>query len=58
MVYCSEVVLPSELQYGSPRVQSYQPVEVKQARQDVIDILKELRDIAIARSTRYQQTLW
>jgi hypothetical protein len=32
MVYGSEVVLPTKLQYGSPRVQAYQLVEVMQAR--------------------------
>jgi hypothetical protein len=57
MVYGSEAVLYSKLQYGSPRVQAYQPVKVEQAWQDVIDLLKELRDIAVARSVRYQQTL-
>jgi hypothetical protein len=31
MVYGSEVVLPIELQYGSPRVQAYQSIEAEQA---------------------------
>jgi hypothetical protein len=57
MMYGSEVVLPSELQYGSPRVQDYQSVEAEQARQDVVDLLEESRDIVIVRSPRYQQTL-
>jgi hypothetical protein len=30
MVYGLEVVLPSKLQYGSPKVQAYQPVKAKQ----------------------------
>jgi hypothetical protein len=57
MVYGSVVVLPSELQYGSPRVQAYQPIEVEQAWQDVVDLLKESRHINVIRSTRYRQTL-
>jgi hypothetical protein len=57
MVYGSEIVLPSELQYGSLRVQAYQTVEVEQAWKDVIDLLQESRDITVARSARNQRTL-
>jgi hypothetical protein len=57
MVYGEEAVLPMELQYGSPRVKTYQPVETKLERQDAIDLLKESRDITVARSAGYQQTL-
>jgi hypothetical protein len=57
MVYGSEVILPSELQYGSSKVQGYQLVEVEQERRDAINLLKELRGIAITRMVRYQQTL-
>jgi hypothetical protein len=57
MVYGSKVVLPSELQYESPRVQTNQPVKVEQAWQDVIDLLEESRDIVLVRSARYLQTL-
>jgi hypothetical protein len=53
MVYGSEVVLPIKLQYGSPKVQAYQSVEAEQAQQDTINLLKELRDITVARSARY-----
>jgi hypothetical protein len=31
MVYGEEVMLPTELQYRSPRVQAYQSVEAEQA---------------------------
>jgi hypothetical protein len=57
MVYGSEDVLPSELQYGPPRVQAYQLVEAEQARQDVVDLLEESWDITVVRLARYQQTL-
>jgi hypothetical protein len=53
MVYGSKVMLPIELQYESPRVQAYQPVDAEQARQYTIDLLKKSRDIIIARSVRY-----
>jgi hypothetical protein len=53
MVYGSEVVLPIKLQYGSPMVQAYQSVEAEQAQQDTINLLKELRDITVARSAKY-----
>jgi hypothetical protein len=56
MVYGAEVVLPTELQYGSPRVQAYQPIQVEQAQQDAIDLFKESRDITVTRSAEYQQT--
>jgi hypothetical protein len=56
-MYGLEVVLPTELQYGSPKVQAYQPIEVEQARQYDIDLLEESRDIAVVRSDGYQQTL-
>jgi hypothetical protein len=36
MVYGVEAILPIELHYGSPRVQAYQSVEAKRARQDDI----------------------
>jgi hypothetical protein len=57
MVYEAEVVLLTELQYGSPRVQAYQPIKVEQALQDTIDLLEESRDIAVTRSAGYQQTI-
>jgi hypothetical protein len=56
MVYGAEVVLPTELQYGSPRVQAYQPIQAEQAQQDAIDLFKESRDITVTRSAEYQQT--
>jgi hypothetical protein len=57
MVYGSEVVLPTELQYGSPRVQAYQLDEAEEAQWVVIDFLKESTNIVVARSVRYQQML-
>jgi hypothetical protein len=44
MVYGPEAVLPTELQYGSPRVQTYRPDVVDEGRKDAANLLKELRD--------------
>jgi hypothetical protein len=57
MVSRAEAVLPTELQYGSLRVQAYQTVEAEQAQLHALDLLKESRDIAITKSVRYQQML-
>jgi hypothetical protein len=58
MVYEAEGVLPTNLQYGSPRVQAYQPNMAEEALQGAIDLLGESRDTAIIRSARYQQAFW
>jgi hypothetical protein len=58
MVYGSEVVLPTELQYGFPTVQAYQPNEVEHAQRDAVDLLEESRDVVVIRSARYQQMVW
>jgi hypothetical protein len=57
MVYGAEVVLPNDLQYGFPRVSTYQPDMVEEALKDAIDLLEEARNTAIIRSTGYQQAL-
>jgi hypothetical protein len=57
MVYGVEAVLPTDLQYGSPRIQADQSGAAKEARKDAIDLLEESRDTAIIRSAGYQQAL-
>jgi hypothetical protein len=54
MVYGTKVVLPTELQYGFPRVQAYQSDAIKETQKDIIDLLEESRDIIVARSAGYQ----
>jgi hypothetical protein len=54
MLYGVDVVLPTDLQYGSPRVRTYQPDMVKEAQKDAIYLLKESRDIIVIRSAGYQ----
>jgi hypothetical protein len=45
-------VLPTDLQYESPRVRAYQLDIAKEARKDAIDLLEESRDTAVIRSAR------
>jgi hypothetical protein len=54
MVYGAEVILPTDLQYGSPRVWAYQLEVIKEAWKDAIDLLEESRDIAVIRLVGYQ----
>jgi hypothetical protein len=53
MVYGAEVVLPTNLQFGSPTVQTYQLDMAKEARKDTIDLFKISRDTIIIRSAGY-----
>jgi hypothetical protein len=57
MVYGAEVMLPTKMQYGSPRVRAYQLGVDKESWKDVVDLLEESRDIAVTRSAGYQQAL-
>jgi hypothetical protein len=57
MVYGAEVMLPIELQYGSPRVWAYQLGMAEKARKDAIELLEESRDITVMRLAGYQQAL-
>ena len=57
LVYGAEAVLPSDLLHNAPRVELYTEAEAEQARQDVVDLLEEEREMAMIRSTIYQQDL-
>jgi hypothetical protein len=50
MVYGIEAVVPSGLQYWSPRVQTNQPNAAEEAGKNAINLLKESRDTAVIRS--------
>jgi hypothetical protein len=54
MLYGVETILPTDLQYGPPRVYAYQPDMAEEAQKDAIDLLEESRDTAIIRSVGYQ----
>jgi hypothetical protein len=57
MVHGSEAVLPTDIDYGSPRVRAYTKEGNQVALEDVIDQLDEARDVALLRSAKYQQAL-
>jgi hypothetical protein len=57
MVYRADAMLPTELQYGSPRVRAYQSDAAKEPQKDAIDLLKESREIAITMLAGYQHAL-
>jgi hypothetical protein len=57
LVYGTEAVLPTDLEYGSPRVQGYDKGTNQRARADSLDQLDEARTVALMHSARYQQAL-
>ena len=57
LVYGAKAVLPSDLLHNAPRVELFSKAEAEQARQDVVDLLEEEHEMALIRSTIYQQDL-
>jgi hypothetical protein len=57
LVYGAEVVLSTDLEYGSPRVRGYDEGTNQRAREDSLDQLDDARTVALMHSTRYQQAL-
>ena len=57
MVYGSEAVLPTDLDYGAPRIRAYDEQGAKASLEDAMDQLDEARDVALLRSDKYQQAL-
>jgi transposase InsO family protein len=57
LVYGAEVVLPTDLEYDSPRTKTYNDQNNQTSREDSLDQLEEARDVALLHSTRYQQSL-
>ena len=54
LVYSAEAILPTDLEYGSPRLKAYQVQQNQQAREDSLDQVDEARDVALLHSARYQ----
>ena len=50
-------MLLSDFLHNAPRVELFSEAEAEQARQDVVDLLEEEREMALIRSTIYQQDL-
>jgi hypothetical protein len=57
MVYSPEAVLPTDLDYGAPRVRVYNEQGAKASLEDAMDQLDEARDVALLRSAKHQQIL-
>ena len=57
MIYGAEAVLPTDLDYGAPRIRAYDEQGAKASHQDTMDQLDEAHDIALLRSAKYQQAL-
>jgi hypothetical protein len=53
MVHGSEAVLPTDMDYGSPRVRAYTEEGNQVALEDAIDQLEEAHDVALLKSTKY-----
>jgi hypothetical protein len=57
LVYGAEAILPSDVQYDSPRVEANKEEDAEKSRQLSMDPLEEERDLAAQRSAIYQQNL-
>ena len=57
MVYDSEAILPTDLDYRALRVKAYNEQGNKASLEDAMDLLDKARDIALLHSAKYQQAL-
>ena len=57
LVYGAEDVIPTDIEFDSPRVTMYTEEDAEEARQDDVDLLEEGRLLALSRSSIYQQSL-
>ena len=57
LVYGAEAVIPTDIEFDSPRVTMYTEEEAEEAHQDSVDLLEEGRLLALSRSSIYQQSL-
>jgi hypothetical protein len=57
LVYGAEAVLPTDLEYDSPRTRTYDDRSNQISREDSLDQLEEARDVALLHSAWYQQSL-
>jgi transposase InsO family protein len=57
LFYGAEAILPADLEYGSPRIRSYDVGTNRRAHEDSLDQLDEARTVALMHSARYQQAL-
>jgi hypothetical protein len=57
LLFGAEVVLPTDSPYFAPCVVAYVEEDTQKALEDAQDLLDEARDIALARTAIYQQSL-
>jgi hypothetical protein len=57
LVYGAEAVLPTDLEYESPRVKDYDENTNQRAHEDSLAQLDEARTMTLMHSARYQQAL-
>jgi hypothetical protein len=57
LVYGSEAMLPTDVEYGSPRLKAYNERNNHATRENALDQLEEARDVVLLHSVRYQQSL-
>ena len=57
LVYGAEAVLPTDIAHDKPRVAQFSEAEVKEARENYVDLLEEARELTLSRSAVYQQSL-
>jgi hypothetical protein len=53
LVYGAEAILPSDVQYDSPRVVAYEEEDAEKSRQLYVDLFEEESDLAAQRSAIY-----
>ena len=49
--------MPTDIEHGAPRIVLFTEAEAKQAYEDGMDLLEEVRQLAESRSAMYQQQL-
>ena len=57
MVYGSKAILLTDLDYGAPRIRTYDKQGTEASHEDAMDQLDEARDVALLRLAKYQQAL-
>jgi hypothetical protein len=57
MMYGSEAILPTDLEYGTPRIKAYDKQGNRTTREEALDPLDKARDIVLLHSAKYQQAL-
>ena len=54
-MYGAEAIIPTDIEFESPRITMYTEAEAKEAREDGVDLLEGGRLLALSRSAIYQQ---